>query len=122
MARQAGAYEKHHPPASFPGSPHGIDDSHITLDRGVQARENYRLRSGCAATTAPPLADMHAQVRGARDQTPSVETLACVNYDGCAAASPLRWCEHSYGGWDNSTHGWPPVAGQVIWDFVKALP
>lgn len=101
---------------------HGIDDSHITIDRGEQARENYRLRSGCAATTTPPLADMHAQVRSARDQRPSVETLACVSYDGCAAGSPLRWCEHSYGGWDNSTHGWPPVGGQLIWDFVKALP
>jgi polyhydroxybutyrate depolymerase len=101
---------------------HGIDDSHITIDRGEAARENYRLRSGCATTTTPPLADMHAQVRSARDQKPSVETLGCVDYDGCRSGAPLRWCEHSYGGWDNSTHGWPPVAGQVIWDFVKSLP
>jgi poly(3-hydroxybutyrate) depolymerase len=101
---------------------HGIDDSHITIDRGEQARENYRRRSGCSEATTPPLAEMHAQVRRARDQKPSVETLACVDYAGCAAASPLRWCEHSYGGWDNSTHAWPPVGGQLIWDFVKALP
>jgi poly(3-hydroxybutyrate) depolymerase len=100
---------------------HGIDDSHITIDRGEAARENYRLRSGCAASTTPPLADMHAKVRGARDQKPSMETLACVDYDGCNQASPLRWCEHSYGGWDGSTHGWPPIGGQVIWDFVKSL-
>lgn len=99
---------------------HGIDDSHITIDRGEAARENYRLRSGCTATTTPPLADMHAEVRSARDKKPSVETLACAAYEGCR--SPLHWCEHSYGGWDNSTHGWPPVAGQVIWDFVRSLP
>lgn len=101
---------------------HGIDDSHITLDRGEQARENYRKRSGCGAATTPELSEMHAQVRRARDQKPSVETLACVDYTGCREGSPLRWCEHSYGGWDNSTHGWPPVGGQVIWDFVEALP
>ena len=114
-------------PPSCVGAPaalviHGIDDSHITLDRGEQARESYRIRSGCRETTTPALADMHAQVRRARDQKPSVETLACVDYAGCAPTSPLRWCEHSYGGWDNSTHGWPPAAGQAIWDFVKALP
>ena len=27
----------------------------------------------------------------------------------------------SYGGYDGSTHGWPPVGGQLIWDFVKGL-
>jgi poly(3-hydroxybutyrate) depolymerase len=101
---------------------HGIDDSHVTLDRGEQARENYRRRAGCSETTTPPLGDMHGQVRSARDQKPSVETLACTDYAGCARGSALRWCEHSYGGWDNSTHGWPAVGGQVIWDFVKDLP
>lgn len=114
-------------PPSCVGAPaalviHGIDDSHITLDQGEQARENYRRRSGCTEATTPPLGEMHAQIRSARDQKPSIETLACVDYAGCAKGSELRWCEHSYGGWDNSTHGWPPVGGQVIWDFVKALP
>jgi poly(3-hydroxybutyrate) depolymerase len=114
-------------PQSCVGAPaalviHGIDDSHITIYSGQQARENYRLRSKCGDRTTPPLGEMHAQVRGARDQKPSVETLACVDYAGCAEGSPLRWCEHSYGGWDNSTHAWPAVGGQLIWDFVKSLP
>jgi poly(3-hydroxybutyrate) depolymerase len=114
-------------PPSCVGAPaaiviHGIDDSHVTFDRGEEARENYRRRSGCSEATSPPIGEMHAQVRGARDQKPSVQTLRCVEYAGCARGSPLRWCEHSYGGWDNSTHGWPAVGGQVIWDFVKALP
>jgi len=101
---------------------HGIDDSHITIDRGEAARESYRQRSQCAATTTPPLPEMHAKVRSARDQKPSVETLACVDYQGCGSGSALRWCEHSYGGWDNSTHAWPTAAGQVIWEFVQSLP
>jgi polyhydroxybutyrate depolymerase len=100
---------------------HGIDDSHVTFDRGEQARENYRLRSGCSEVSRPAISEMHAGVRSARDQKPSLETLACVDYAGCTKGSPLRWCEHSYGGWDNSTHGWPPTGGQVIWDFIKGL-
>ncbi|HEY6078271.1 MAG TPA: hypothetical protein VIW29_05680 [Polyangiaceae bacterium] len=100
---------------------HGIDDPHVPFTAGEMARENYQERSGCGDTTLPELAGMHADIRATRDAEPSVEAAACVDYQGCAPASPLRWCEHSYGGYDDSTHGWPPVGGQLIWDFVKNL-
>lgn len=100
---------------------HGIDDPHVPFTAGEMARANYQDRSGCMDTTVPALATMHQEIRTKRDAQPSVEDAACVDYQGCAAASPLRWCEHSYGGYDGSTHGWPPVGGQMIWDFVKAL-
>lgn len=100
---------------------HGIDDPHVPFSAGEAARESYLQRSGCSDTTAPPLSQMHGDIRGKRDAQPPVEDAGCVDYQGCAAGSPLRWCEHSYGGYDGSTHGWPPVGGQMIWDFVKAL-
>jgi hypothetical protein len=50
-----------------------------------------------------------------------VEDVGCVDYQGCSAA-PVRWCEHSYGGYDNSTHGWPPVGGELFWEFAQGLP
>jgi len=100
---------------------HGIDDPHVPIARGILARESYQQRSGCSASTAPNLDGMHAEVRKARDATPKVETAECVDYQGCAAHQPVRWCEHSYGGYDGSTHGWPPVGGQLIWDFVSKL-
>lgn len=100
---------------------HGIDDPHVQFSAGESARDNYLMRAGCMATSVPPLADMHDEIRGKRDAQPSVEDAGCVDYQGCAAASPVRWCEHSYGGYDGSTHGWPPVGGQMIWDFVKGL-
>jgi len=100
---------------------HGIDDPHVTFASGVTARTHYLMRSGCMDTTLPPLAGMHDEIRMKRDAEPSVEDDACVDYQGCKPASPLRWCEHSFGGYDGSTHGWPPTGGKLIWDFVKSL-
>ena len=100
---------------------HGIDDSHVPFASGQMARDNYLQRSQCTSTTVPLLSDMHADVRAKRDAMPSVQVAECVDYQGCRASSPVRWCEHSYGGYDNTTHGWPPVGGQMIWDFVKSL-
>jgi polyhydroxybutyrate depolymerase len=100
---------------------HGIDDPHVKPERGELARASYANRAGCFPNSVPPLADMHASVRQSRDATPSLERAACVDYVGCNESAPLRWCEHSYGGYDGSTHGWPPPGGQLIWDFVSRL-
>jgi len=100
---------------------HGIDDPHVTFESGEVARDFYVAQNGCSDTTEPPLATMHADIRQKRDAMPTVEDDGCVDYQGCTAA-PVRWCEHSYGGYDLSTHGWPPTGGQLIWDFVSALP
>ena len=64
---------------------------------------------------------MHADVRAARDAQPTLEKSGCVDYQGCGAGSAIRWCEHSYGGYDGSTNGWPPNGGKLIRDFVTAL-
>ena len=98
---------------------HGIDDPHVTFASGEAARDFYVRRNGCSTTTTPPLATMHADVRAKRDAMQ--ETHGCVDYGGCNAASPVRWCEHSYGGYDNSTHGWPPNGGRLIREFVQGL-
>jgi poly(3-hydroxybutyrate) depolymerase len=98
---------------------HGIDDPQVPITAGEAARLQQVARAKCSDTTVPPLARMHADIRAKRDARPSVEDAKCVDYQGCAA--PIRWCEHSYGGYDGSTHGWPPVGGRLIWDFVKGL-
>jgi hypothetical protein len=100
---------------------HGIDDPHVTFASGENARDFYLQRNGCSSNTTPDLAGMHAQIRAARDAEPTQETSACVDYQGCDAGSPVRWCEHSYGGYDGSTHGWPPNGGQLIRDFLEDL-
>jgi poly(3-hydroxybutyrate) depolymerase len=100
---------------------HGIDDPHVQFSAGETARDHYLQRNGCMSESEPPVATMHADIRAKRDAEPSVEDEGCVDYEGCGAGSPVRWCEHSFGGYDGSTHGWPPTGGQMIWDFVQSL-
>jgi poly(3-hydroxybutyrate) depolymerase len=98
---------------------HGIDDPHVTFASGEAARDFFLAENGCGTTTSPPLTTVHANIRAARDtQTTAIE---CVDYGGCRSGLPVRWCEHSEGGYDNSTHGWPTDGGKLIWEFVKAL-
>lgn len=96
---------------------HGIDDPHVTFDSGETARDFYVERNNCTTTTVPDLAGVHQQIRNSRDAM--MTDYACVDYQGCDADLPVRWCEHSEGGYDNSTHGWPTAGGQMIWDFVS---
>lgn len=96
---------------------HGVDDN---LQTGETARDFWVNRNGCSTTTEPPLQQMHDDIRAKRDANPSVEDHGCVDYQGCTQ-QPVRWCEHSYGGYDNSTHGWPPTGGQMIREFLETL-
>lgn len=96
---------------------HGVDDN---LSVGEEARDFWVSRNDCSTSTLPDLAAMHQDIRDKRDAMPSVEEHGCVDYQSCVEA-PVRWCEHSFGGYDNSTHGWPPTGGQLIWEFVQGL-
>ncbi|MBC8073489.1 MAG: hypothetical protein IAG13_34530 [Deltaproteobacteria bacterium] len=92
---------------------HGVHDS--SFDAGVTARDFWRERSGCSADTVPTIEAVHASV------TATMESHDCAEYQGCDDGVPVVWCEHSEGGYDGSTHGWPLFGGQAIWDFVQSL-
>ena len=94
---------------------HGWADYHVPPSDGETARDFWRMRNGCSDVTVPPIADVHAAVM----TTP--ETHGCAEYQGCDPGLPVVWCEHSEGGYDGSTHGWPLFGGQQIWDFVSTL-
>jgi hypothetical protein len=49
----------------------------------------------------------------------TTNAFECVSYQGCTKA-PVRWCEHNIGGYNGTTHGWPPIASPEIWRFVQA--
>ena len=99
---------------------HGIDDPHVPFAEGEAARDFFAAQNGCSARTEPELATVHADIRAKRDAMPTVEDIGCVDYQECA--TPVRWCEHSFGGYDLSTHGWPAPAGDLIGEFVRNLP
>ncbi len=98
---------------------HGIDDPHVTFDSGETARDFYIAQNGCTTETVPDLAEVHTRIRASRDAMTT--DWACVDYQGCDPKFPVRWCEHSQGGYDDSTHGWPSDGGLMIWDFVSGL-
>jgi polyhydroxybutyrate depolymerase len=99
---------------------HGVDDPHVPFEEGEVARDFYVSQNGCSAAAEAEVASMHSEIREKRDATPTVEDIACVDYQGCS--TPVRWCEHSYGGYDLSTHGWPAAGGELIGEFVRGLP
>jgi len=95
---------------------HGVDDPHVLFSYGEDARDAYRAANGCTSETAPPIAGLHGRVVTTR------ESHECADYLGCDTGLPVRWCEHSEGGYDGSTHGWPLFGGTAIWEFISALP
>lgn len=94
---------------------HGVYDSHVDFSSGEEARDFWRTRNNCSADTVPPISEIHDSV------TSTPESHGCAVYQGCDAGLGVTWCEHSEGGYDGSTHGWPLFGGQEIWDFVNAL-
>ena len=94
---------------------HGVDDTHVMFTSGEEARDFYLAQNHCAATSVPAVADLHPRVVANR------ESHECAVYDGCDLGKPVTWCEHSEGGYDGSTHGWPLFGGARIWEFVQGL-
>jgi polyhydroxybutyrate depolymerase len=94
---------------------HGYKDSHVLFTEGEAERDFHLMQNHCTSTAVPPVSQIHASVVA----TP--ESHQCSSYQGCDPAFPVTWCEHSEGGYDGTTHGWPTFGGQQIWDFVKGL-
>jgi hypothetical protein len=55
------------------------------------------------------------------DAGPLPGIFRCADYQGCRPGLSVRWCEHSHGGYDGSTHGYPPEGGAESWDFLSEL-
>ncbi|MEY4544359.1 MAG: hypothetical protein RL685_554 [Pseudomonadota bacterium] len=100
---------------------HGVDDISVRFPLGEAARDYYAMANGCSTETVPPIAEVHAEVRAARDAMTNPGIFRCADYQGCRDGLPVRWCEHSEGGYDGSTHGYPVEGGSETWDFVSEL-
>ena len=94
---------------------HGISDPHVLFEYGEVARDFWRERNGCSGETTPAISSVHSEVEA------TDEHHACAVYQGCDDSGQVTWCEHSEGGYDGSTHGWPLFGGDAIWEFVSTL-
>jgi polyhydroxybutyrate depolymerase len=74
------------------------DDPVVAYSNGVSSRDHWLSANHCGSTS-------HA-----------VGPSTCVEYDGCDAGNPVRWCSESTLG-----HNWPSYAGQAIWSFFAGL-
>ena len=119
---------------------HGFEDPHIPwADARITHDKGWMPKNGCMTTNTPDLDMLHTTITAGTavvapdlwNMTIKIQVpnkIMCSDADGCAKDYPVRWCEHSDPGYDNSTHGWPadntykPTgAGHYIWEFWKGL-
>jgi poly(3-hydroxybutyrate) depolymerase len=103
---------------------HGFKDPHIPWADARLTQAAWVPKNGCGSgpTTPMTLDALHTMISGG-----PINKFVCVDSPTCGDY-PVRWCEHSFPGYDQSTHGWPNQdigtafgAGQYIWDFWKSL-
>lgn len=78
---------------------HGTEDETVTYEQGETARDVFLAKNGCDATAEP---------------TP-IEPEGCVEYQGCAAGTPLVWCTH------DGAHVIPSFTQAGISDFFAGF-
>jgi polyhydroxybutyrate depolymerase len=78
---------------------HGTNDDTVALSSGEDSRDFWAEANGCdtSQTSVPSAA------------------YPCVEYGGCDAGYPVRWCEYDGG------HEWPDFAPQGIYDFFSSF-
>lgn len=78
---------------------HATDDGTVNVSEGIKARDLWAKAAGCNTASSTKIAPD-----------------PCVAYAGCAAATPVRWCQAATGG-----HSWPTYAPAGIWGFFAGL-
>ena len=78
---------------------HSIDDTAVTIDRGMAARDLYVKLDGCGSTT--------------KATTPS----QCIAYQGCLTDYPVDWCQTTG---PHDPQG--SFTGPGAWGFFNSLP
>jgi polyhydroxybutyrate depolymerase len=76
---------------------HGENDPMVPFETGVASRDRWLQANGCSEVTS------------------AVVPAPCVEYSGCAAGLPVRWCVHEDG------HSWPGFAPQGIAEFFGSF-
>jgi poly(3-hydroxybutyrate) depolymerase len=76
---------------------HAENDETVSFESGVDSRDRWLATNGCSEATEP------------------VDPSPCVEYDGCSAGLPVRWCVYQDG------HDWPAFGPEGIWGFFSSF-
>jgi polyhydroxybutyrate depolymerase len=95
---------------------HGVTDN---LDNnGLGVAEIFAERNGCSEALPAGFEQARAEMQAARDAEEAKHV--CLDWEGCTK-NPLRFCISSQITYNNLTHGWPMVGGELIGDFQDTL-
>jgi hypothetical protein len=95
---------------------HGVTDQ--AGNYGIDVAEMFAERNGCSEMQPATLEQARAEMTAAREAEEAKHI--CMDWDGCTL-SPVRFCISSQITYDDLTHGWPEVGGQLIGEFHDAL-
>jgi poly(3-hydroxybutyrate) depolymerase len=96
---------------------HGVTDG-AGSNNGQQVAELFARRNGCAATAPAGIAMARTDLRAAYDARRG--EFRCFDWAMCTA-NPVRYCLFSHITYNNLTHGWPPIGGMLIGEFLTGL-
>jgi poly(3-hydroxybutyrate) depolymerase len=77
---------------------HGENDDTVDISSGEGSRDFWADANSCDI-----------------EEVETVTPAECVEYGGCDAGYPVRWCVYQDG------HNWPDFAPEGMWSFFKAL-
>jgi len=95
---------------------HGVTDQ--TGNYGQDVAALFAKRNGCSATPPAGLAQAKTDMMTALNAMQAQHV--CLDWDACTA-NPVRYCISSQITYNNLTHGWPKVGGQLIGDFQGTI-
>jgi len=89
-----------------------------TGNYGQDVAALFAKRNGCSATPPAGLAQAKTDMMTALNAMQAQHV--CLDWDACTA-NPVRYCISSQITYNNLTHGWPKVGGQLIGDFQGTI-
>jgi len=76
---------------------HADNDETVPFDSGVDSRDRWLAANDCSDAAEP------------------VDPSPCLEYGGCSAGLPVRWCVYQDG------HDWPDFGPEGIWGFFSSF-
>jgi poly(3-hydroxybutyrate) depolymerase len=95
---------------------HGVTD--MVGNYGLGVAQMFAERNGCSNMDPAGYEQARTEMLAAREAERAEHV--CLDWDACSI-SPVRFCISSQITYDNLTHGWPMVGGELIGEFQQTI-